>query len=66
MNATKSKSDAVRERAQRRVQKHTGTRGDLTRVAGILGVGVPTVLRWRRGVLPVLPYARIILERLAS
>lgn len=66
MNATKRKADALRARAQRRVYQHTGTRGDLTRVAGIIGVPPSTVLRWRRGALPLPLYAAVILRRLAS
>lgn len=66
MNATKSKSDALRDRAQRRIQKRTGCRGDLSVVARLLQVSPSTVMRWRKGVKPQLPYARLILEVLAS
>lgn len=66
MNATKSKAGSLRERAQRRIHKRTGARGDLSAVAAILGVSPSTVMRWRRGVLPQVPYARLILDRIAS
>lgn len=66
MSKTKSPTSDLTARALARLRAFVKDRGDMTRAAERIGVGLPTVHRWMKpNAKPHAVYARLILEKLS-